>query len=84
MKDKDKVSEEVEKNLEKNNESEKILEEVHRKFEDKLDMCSDCVNTDEKTKVCKKHKMMIAKYIQKKYKGNLSDIAKNMKESIFG
>ena len=80
MVDEEKVTE----NLDENEKTEGILEEVHKIFEDKLDECPNCVNNEDEMEVCTRHKRMIAKYMQKKYKGQLTDIAKEMKNSLFG
>jgi len=61
---------------------EHMLEEVHEKFKEKLENCENCITHQEEHRICRKHKMMIAKYVRKKYDATIKEMASMMAKGL--
>lgn len=55
--------------------NDEMLDDTLDAFKDKLENCDNCIVHDEATRICRKHKMMIAKYVRKKHKASIKEMA---------
>ena len=83
IEDEEEVPEEVEQTIEEDKDAENILEETYKRFSDKLENCNECSVKNGKEDICSRHRLMMAKYLKKKYRGKLMELAKKSKDAIF-
>lgn len=61
---------------------EDMLEEVGERFKEKLDNCDNCITHQGENHICRKHQMMIAKYVRKKYDATIKQMASMMAKGL--